>query len=220
MIHFTCKGCGKRHVRDEDAAGTLVFCECGMANRLPWPEERPEEAAELQALPVAELANAPQTRGRSEVDWQPDPDVCLNHPRSARTAACADCGESFCGDCLVGLQDQRLCGPCKNLRVRRLQQPPRLAASAIAAFVVSLLAAGVSFLMVFALAGMNAPLPARLLALLPPVAGLLLSAIALRRVEGDARVRGRAAAIAGLVGSGVALHMLMAIALLVPHDID
>ena len=48
MIWFACKQCGKSHGRGEHLAGTLVFCECGHGNRVPWSstiaEPEPEEA--------------------------------------------------------------------------------------------------------------------------------------------------------------------------------
>ena len=51
MIWFACKQCGKRHGRAEHLSGTLVFCECGHGNRVPWSstvaEPEPEEAAPL-----------------------------------------------------------------------------------------------------------------------------------------------------------------------------
>jgi hypothetical protein len=36
MIWFACKKCGKRQGRPDSSAGTLIFCDCGEGNRVPW----------------------------------------------------------------------------------------------------------------------------------------------------------------------------------------
>jgi hypothetical protein len=36
MIWFTCKKCGKTHNRPESSAGTMIFCDCGNGNTVPW----------------------------------------------------------------------------------------------------------------------------------------------------------------------------------------
>src|SRR5262249_16114600 len=45
MIWFSCKQCGKVHGRAENSAGTLVFCDCGQGNTVPWESTaaEPEE---------------------------------------------------------------------------------------------------------------------------------------------------------------------------------
>src|SRR5262249_4493976 len=53
MIHFACKTCGKLFERPDAAAGTLVFCDCGTGNRVPW-----ESTATAPAIPVLEEAAA------------------------------------------------------------------------------------------------------------------------------------------------------------------
>ena len=50
MIWFACKQCGKRHGRAESLVGTLVFCECGQGNRVPWASTVPEPEAPVIAL--------------------------------------------------------------------------------------------------------------------------------------------------------------------------
>jgi hypothetical protein len=68
MIAFTCKQCRRRHSRPDSQAGTLVFCECGQGNRVPWPDAAsavpdalPVPAAPLPAapLPAAPVPTAP-----------------------------------------------------------------------------------------------------------------------------------------------------------------
>jgi hypothetical protein len=50
MIWFPCKKCKKTHGRADNLAGTMVFCECGHGNTVPWqsttsaPETPPEPA--------------------------------------------------------------------------------------------------------------------------------------------------------------------------------
>ena len=53
MIWFGCKKCGKRHGKAESLCGTLVFCDCGFGNRVPWSSTVPEpEAPEPTAVPA------------------------------------------------------------------------------------------------------------------------------------------------------------------------
>ena len=58
MIWFACRQCGKKHGRPESSAGTMVFCECGQGNSVPWEsttEPPPAPAAVPEpppALPV------------------------------------------------------------------------------------------------------------------------------------------------------------------------
>jgi hypothetical protein len=46
MIWFACKKCGKRQGRPDASVGTLVFCECGFGNRVPWSSTAPEPEIE------------------------------------------------------------------------------------------------------------------------------------------------------------------------------
>ncbi len=45
MIWFTCKKCTKTHSRADSSAGTMVFCECGHGNTVPWESTTAEPAA-------------------------------------------------------------------------------------------------------------------------------------------------------------------------------
>src|SRR6516164_6467007 len=86
MIWFACKQCGKRHGRGEHLAGTLVFCECGHGNRVPWSSTIPEPAPEPP--PPREPRRRP---GPPVDDWSPrwtnppDPEVeDRDHPAPPR----------------------------------------------------------------------------------------------------------------------------------------
>ena len=59
MIWFTCKQCGKTHGRPENSVGSLVFCECGAGNTVPW-ESTVAEPEQPAAAPAALW-----TRGRA-----------------------------------------------------------------------------------------------------------------------------------------------------------
>src|SRR5919109_5221028 len=49
--------------------------------------------------------------------------ACVNHAWIETNQACANCGQPFCDSCLVELLGQRYCGPCRDLRLTRLQGP-------------------------------------------------------------------------------------------------
>ncbi len=46
---------------------------------------------------------------------------CLNHPWIESHAACSRCGQPFCDSCLVELLGNRLCAPCRNVRLAEVQ---------------------------------------------------------------------------------------------------
>src|SRR4051812_16952701 len=53
MIWFACKQCGKKHNRPDDQAGTMVFCDCGRGNQVPWSSNiTPDVILDAQAVPV------------------------------------------------------------------------------------------------------------------------------------------------------------------------
>ena len=59
MIWFTCKNCSKTHSRPENSAGTMIFCDCGHGNTVPWESTTapPAAAPALTAAPkVPDLA--------------------------------------------------------------------------------------------------------------------------------------------------------------------
>jgi hypothetical protein len=144
-----------------------------------------------------------------------DPRFCFNHEDAPVHKTCADCGEPFCAECLLEFRGVTLCGPCKNLRVRTLQQPPRLSGKAISSVLVGMLAWPISFCLI--LVGVRANAPAlMLLALLPNLAGLGLGLWALRDTEADPHVSGRALAITGLLTGAVASALMFFVAIFPP----
>jgi hypothetical protein len=61
MIWFACKKCGKRQGRPDAAAGTLVFCECGFGNRVPWSSTVGEpEVEEVEPVKVPPRPATPE----------------------------------------------------------------------------------------------------------------------------------------------------------------
>src|SRR5262245_49304986 len=128
MIWFACKQCGKRHSRAESSIGTLIFCDCGQSNTVPWEStveappvvEMPEPdlppslppPPRLNPVPVGEERVPPRRRepdreperlptrpGRRAAPRRRDPRFCLNHEDTPMQKTCADCGDAFCGDC-------------------------------------------------------------------------------------------------------------------------
>lgn len=53
MIWFACKQCGKVQGRPDSAAGSLIFCNCGSGNTVPWEStvEPPPESVPTQNVP-------------------------------------------------------------------------------------------------------------------------------------------------------------------------
>jgi hypothetical protein len=219
MIWFACKQCGKKHGRAESLAGTLVFCECGQGNRVPWsstaPEPDPVEEPPAPASPPPRprpwspppdddrRPDFPVPRRRREVR-RPNPHYCLNHDDVASEQTCADCRCSFCAACVVSLQGRTLCGPCKNFRVRGINRPAHASVMAIVSFVVGLISGPVSVILGFWAViahvgsdGIGGSVFLCLLALLLPGAALTLAWLALREIETKAQVGGRALAATG-----------------------
>jgi hypothetical protein len=222
MIRFVCKHCGRRHVRPADAAGTLVFCECGQGTRVPWAAGG--EAAPEPLLPILEgpaEVRPPRVQPvRPPDEARRDPGRCLNHPAAPSRAACDDCGEPFCAACLVSLQGQTLCGPCKNFYLRGLQRPPHVSGMAIGALVLSLASGPIVFILMTGLAGMRAPAVLCLLGLLPEVVAVLLGAVALRDIETDPRVSGRSLATTAMVVGVAASVLLAALTVVVRRSVE
>jgi hypothetical protein len=225
MIWFACKQCGKVQGRSEGEAGTLVFCECGQGNRVPWESTAPEpDPAETPApLPAAPAPRArrweppaddeagqplPPPRRRAWEGRRPNPAYCLNHDETASEQTCDDCRCAFCAACLVRLQGRTLCGPCKNFRVRALNRPSRSSPLAIVALVVALVTSPVAFvitLMAIGLQVQGGPVPGVALLCLAglalPAGALVLACVALRRVETRPGVGGRSLAAGGAVAA-------------------
>jgi hypothetical protein len=224
MIWFRCKQCGKHHGRAESLSGTLVFCECGHGNRVPWESTAEEPEGPPQEVPAApapaEAAEEvpppppppPPPRRAPRPPRRRNPAYCLNHDEAASEKKCDACREMFCAACVVALRGRTLCGPCKNFFVRSLDRPPRVSALALVAVAVGLISGPVTLCLSFAGIGQLASgegsvgltVFVSLASLLLPAAGLVLSGLALREVETQPRVGGRwlamTAAAASLVG--------------------
>ncbi len=191
MIWFACKSCGKRHKQPVEAAGSLVFCECGQSNRVPWES----------TVPAPREATEPEPRrGRRRGRLPRDPAVCLNHEDQPSAHTCLDCGEAFCARCLVEFQGARLCGPCKNYRVRKLQRPPRTGGLAVAALIVGLVGAPLVFCGTLTAIGSRTPtavLVGGLVGMVLGGAGLVLGLAGLLQAEGAEGRGGQAMAMTG-----------------------
>lgn len=214
MIAFACRHCGARHERPDDAAGTLVFCQCGHGNRVPWesmmpPGEAPPRQEDvppvLEAIPVEERDDdlRPPRRRPSWGDVPAhDPAYCFNHQDVPTQHTCPACGLSFCEACVVRLQGQLLCGPCKNFRVRQGQRPPRTSVLAIASLVVALVGGPFSFCLMSASAETHEPIVG-FIGLLGPLVAVGLGAGALWGIERNPQVAGRSLALTGIVAGCV-----------------
>ena len=143
MIRFACKQCGQRHQRPDEAAGSLIFCECGQANRVPWESTGawPEEAEEAEEAPQPSRGPSdedkndrlPQRSRSAAAGRRPQrprhPGRCLDHQDCEAQHRCRACGEEFCSRCVVSFQGHMLCGPCKDHDM----SPPAAAGSGVAA---------------------------------------------------------------------------------------
>lgn len=218
MIWFACKGCGKRHGRGEHLAGTLVFCECGQGNRVPWSstaaEPEPEEARPLppprpriptpasdEERPEPELLRPRRSRERRRIN----PAYCLNHEEIAKEATCAACHCSFCSACVVTLQGQTLCGPCKNFRIGGLNRPAQLLPLAIVAFILGLVSIVVSLILsivavvasVVSETGIIVAIVCCLIAVVLAGGELVVGWLALRQIDRQPTFGGRSLAMTG-----------------------
>jgi hypothetical protein len=231
MIQFACKRCGKYFERPNEAAGTLVFCECGLGNRVPWEStvprpatpsrEEPDQPRALDALPAGAVDAIPvPPLPRSDEGEGParSLDRCLNHPQVVANQICADCGELFCPDCSIAFRGRTLCGPCKNFRIRSEQRTSRLSILSLLSLLIGLLTGG---LFCIAPAGVEAGAPVvGYIGLIIPLTALVLGILGLREVEAQPRVRGRSLAIAGLVIAGVGTFLTVLFILLLQRQVD
>jgi hypothetical protein len=211
MIWFACKQCGKIQGRPETSIGSLIFCDCGQGNTVPWestvpePEPPPVPAAlpaKAEPITLADdkpLPVLPAQRRRRRARYRPDPNYCLNHQAAPSQQTCVECGEAFCNDCVIQLDAKTLCGPCKNFQVRTWQKPARLSGMAL----LSLILAIVFSLLGICLVRTGNPLVG-MLALLPHAMALVLGLFALRDTERNPKISGRSLAITGIVTAAVA----------------
>jgi hypothetical protein len=232
MIWFTCKGCGKAQGRPEGTTGSLVFCECGQSNRVPWesniPEPEPAARSSEPAVPDRipfqdEREPPPEPRPRRRRWTQvgvPDRTRCFNHQGTPSTSTCADCGEAFCAACVVVLQGATLCGPCKNFRIRRLNRPSKLSVLALVAVILAPLPGFFGCCLTTMGLGSQSGAWASVLGVVSLLAQLIvpiLAGMALWQIERTPRMSGRPLAIAALVGSLAALMPTLVVLAVTAH---
>jgi hypothetical protein len=224
MIWFACEQCGKRHQRPEEAAGTLVFCECGYGNRVPWestpgppaaPRTEPEPARPpprprpRQSPTLEELAPRHRRRPARQETYRRDPAFCFHHQDVPTEQTCAECGEGFCAACVTVLKGRTLCGPCKNFHARALDQPPSPSGLAITTLVLGIVS-GPFALCLLPVAFHRVVLDPisvafGLIGFLCQVGTLVLGFLALYKTETTPRLQGQSLAITGMVSALVAI---------------
>jgi hypothetical protein len=228
MIWFSCQKCSKALSRPESSAGAFVFCDCGQGNVVPWdstmappaeplpaelvpstpPPLRPipvsEEQIPVSRRPAPPPPPLPATRDvrRREPEYRA-PGQCFNHQDRLVVRKCDACGEGFCTDCLVLLRGDTLCGPCKNYRLKLMDNPPALSSKATVGVILAVLTAPVVLcLWPF---GANAfAVLAAMLGLIAQLAAVVLGVLAIRETEADPRIAGRSLAITTLLTGSLA----------------
>lgn len=236
MIWFLCKSCGKSHGRPEASVGSLVFCECGQGNQVPWESTAPPPADQeaRTGVPILEPLKFEQSRREPRSDAAPpyrdegderrerrsrrpgrkfriDPSFCLNHNQLPSRTTCRDCGEAFCSDCVIEVEGDTLCGPCKNFRVRSWQQPPRVSGFALFSVLVAL----VGLFGILAVRS-NVSTTLCIIALLPQALALTLGGMGLRAVERNPALGGRSLAITGVLLAGTSIFLTVLFAFFTP----
>ena len=232
MIWFTCKQCGKTHGRAESSIGSMVFCECGQGNLVPWESTVAEPPASPPAsdaaasgaaasgAPVLEpisfdrdkRGRAGATRSRRRARYAPDPNFCLNHETVASQQTCPDCGESFCHDCMVAFQGISLCGPCKNYRVRSLQQPAQMSTLALVSLLLALVTGPLAICLITQFGGLFMSV----LVLTAHGVPLMISVLALRQLGKNPKLTGRSLALTGLMMAGLTLSFSLVLTIVGP----
>lgn len=239
MIWFLCKKCGKRHGRADNLATTLVFCECGQGNTVPWqstttplaappaPAPRPlpsrprqfDDRDDRRPPPDDASAGDLLRRRKANVFRRRRPGFCINHDDVATDKTCEDCKEPFCPNCVVEQQGKTLCGPCKNFRIRGMHRPTKVPGLAVVAMIVGLVSGPVTFCMTLFGAGPQGSIfiavALSLLGLLLPVGGMVVSWYALREIETKPNLGGRGLAMTGATTSLVGALWCVTVAFLV-----
>ena len=234
MIHFACKNCEKVFERPDETAGTLVFCDCGTGNRVPWESTALDPPAEAgEEIPSADPSadgGVPAAERDRPLRWrlarrferdipERDPAFCFNHQDRPTQSTCAACGEAFCASCVLSVQGQALCGPCKNFRIRSLQRPPQFSIFALFSLLLGLFTGPAGLFCVSLSAGMQSAVPS-FAGLVLPLMALILGAKALRDIETKPRMSGRSIAIAGMVSGLVAAFLTAVWAVLVEKQLE
>ncbi len=234
MIWFACSKCKKVHGRPDNAGGAMVFCECGQGMTVPW-ESTAAEPPHTPAVVVPQSGRdaplsfggspsrplppeplPPVRAGRRRARYEHDPNVCLNHETRTKQKVCADCGMSFCDDCVVSFRGQTLCGPCKNYEAKLLQQPPQTSGLALASLLLALAAGPLMFCLLSVGASRGFAL-LTLFALAPQVMAFLAGLFALRRAQSDPRVGGQTLAITGILTASFTAVLTVTLALYAPR---
>jgi hypothetical protein len=230
VIHFACKQCGKPFARAEEAAGTLVFCECGTGNRVPWestispPPPEAEPLGPTTDVPAPDDAERelprPRARSRARRDVPDrDPSYCLNHQDRPRQETCADCGESFCTSCVITFDGKTLCGPCKNFRIRSMQRPAQFSVYALFSLLLGLVTGPIG-LFCFGMSTTTRSVVPSFAGLVLPVLAIFLGAKALRDIETQPNRSGRSLAISGMVCGVVTAFLTVMLAMLIERQLD
>lgn len=76
VIWFNCKQCNKTHGRPESAVGSMVFCECGQGNMVPWESSVPEPG------PLEVVEPLPVVPALAPLKFEVDPPPARESPRA------------------------------------------------------------------------------------------------------------------------------------------
>lgn len=194
---------------------------------VPVPESRAKPMREAQPAPSSpspsEQASALPVPARraGRLLGKVHPDFCYHHDEVPRSLTCSACQLPFCEACIVTLEGKQLCGPCKNFRVSSPGQARRLLPLSAIAFVVAFASGPVALTLSFAAAGLvigegmvGVGVALCFLASALPVAGLVLSTLALGRLDGRPQTAGRGLASSAVCTSLVAIVWCSTVALL------
>ncbi len=153
----------------------------------PVEDHRPREAS----LP---------SRRSVRANLKINPKFCFHHDESASETNCDACKLPFCKLCVIPLQGQTLCGPCKNFRIAALGRAPRVLPLAVVSLVVSLVSGPVMLILSLVAIGLHvgegetgAAVVLCLLAIALPITGLFLAGRALRQIHSPPEVGGTSA---------------------------
>ena len=230
MIRFLCSKCGNTLERPETAAGVAVFCDCGQGNVVPWSSTTttpptlgaalptPPEPPPLLVIPISDEQipvgrDSPGPRARDDTPARErnrteprNPKACFNHQDRPGVDKCADCGEIFCGDCLIKFKGGMLCGPCKNFRLRKTRQTTTVSGKAVTAMILAMCCAPLVLCMVpMGISDVSMVIGA--VALLGECVAMMFGGMALRDTEKNPRLTGRSMAITTLLTAGLAMLM-------------
>jgi hypothetical protein len=123
---------------------------------------------------------------------------------------------------VVTLQGQTLCGPCKNFRIRGLNRPARLSPLAIVSLILALVCTLVAVILTFLAIGLTVAsengvygsVIACFVAMILAAAELIVGWMALRQIERQANLGGRALAMTGMTAGATGVLWSLSIAIL------